>query len=331
MKILSCCPLAYYSQVSGESYEYLSFVDTLRKMGHRTHHFEHVQAASAGREPMWDFFLSILRNGAYDLVLVMTHLDEFSTDVLDQARQYSRIVAWNCDDDWRWHSYSSAYAPHYTHMVTTYRHIYEANKSEHPNLLLSQWGCTGLCEGMGTEKDIDISFVGACYGKRQEYLDRLAREFDLQAYGKNVRLPVQSTRAKLKRMAARLLRISLPKQDRQLADQTAVKSVWNRSRISFTPLETSQDQQLQIKARVFDMGLSGSVMLCNKNPAIHEFYEPGKEFVEFESLGECIDEVRYLLAHESERQAIARRYYDRTRAEHLWPSRFDALFRSMGL
>ena len=88
---------------------------------------------------------------------------------------------------------------------------------------------------------------------------------------------------------------------------------------------------MQIKGRVFDMGLSGTVMICNRNPDLYEFYEPGKEFVEFENMEECISKVKYLLRNEKERRAIAEAYYKRTKNEHLWSHRFAKLFLEMGL
>lgn len=330
MRILSCCPWRYYSTTSGSSYEYESFVEVPRRMGHKVHHFEYKLAAAAGRDEMNDFFLSIVGRGAYDLVLIMTHRDEFLPEVLDEARLCSPTVAWNCDDDWKWAECSSRWVQHYTYMVTTYRHVYEANRVRYPNLLLSQWGCTGLNDGMDTRKDIDLSFVGLCYGPRGEQIKRLRKKLGLVALGRGVR-DRGTWKTGVKRCIARAFRIPMEERGLELADQDAVKDIWNRSRISFTPLEGSRDGSLQIKARVFDMGLSGTLMLCTKNEALHEFYEPGIEYVEFDGMGDCIERAQYFLKHEAERLKIAEAYYRRTRGEHLWGHRFGKVFREMGL
>ena len=331
MKILVCCPRGYYSKLTGDSYEYLSFVDELRRMGHRVHHYDHILGAAGGREALNDFILSILRHGGYDLFLVVTHKDEFFPEMLEEAKRYALTLAWNCDDDYRWEEYSSKWVDRYTYMVTTYRHIYEANRARYPNLVLSQWGCVDLYDGMSVPKDIPISFVGSCYAKRRPQVNRLRRELGMAAYGQGVGPPPTLLNWLRPRIAWRLFGVWYTGEDRELPDQKAVKGIWNRSRISFTPLDASCGQTLQIKGRIFDMGLSGTVMLCNRNPALYEFYEPGKEFVEFETLDECVDKARYLLSHESERAAIAERYYRRTRAEHLWRYRFERLFRQIGL
>lgn len=329
MKILSCCPQGYYIKASGSSYEYVSFVEELRTIGHTVHHYDHVFAAQAGKEAMNDFFLSIVKHGNYDLTLIVTFAGEFLLEVLDEAKRHTVTLAWNCDDDWRWEDYSANLAPHFTFMATTYRHIYEANRAAHPNLLLSQWGCTESHEGFSFPKPTAISFAGLCYGTRQAQVERLRRSLGMEAYGRGVP-PAPTLSRSAKKILARWLRIPMRVDSLELPDQEAVKGVWNRSRVSFTPLDASRGG-LQIKARVFDMGLSGTVMLCSRNPGLYEFYEPGREFADFETMDECEDKAKFLLSHEAERLEIARRYYERTRKEHLWRHRYQALFSDMGM
>jgi len=287
---------------------------------------------------MNDFFFSIVKNGFYDLVLIMTCADEFIQSVLDEARRRTTTVAWNCDDDWRWDGYSAKWAKHYTWMVTTYRHVLDANRAQFPNLVLSQWGCTGFCDGVQVKKDIGISFVGGAYGKRFEYIERLRKTLGIVALGKGIsdlgdseRINRACIKGKVKRFVASTFRIPMAGRDTELQTQSDVKNVWNRSRISFTPLEASRGGGLQIKARVFDMGLSGTLMLCNRNEALHEFYEPGKEYVEFDDLEDCVEKARFYLNHEAERERLAEAYYRRTQREHLWQCRFEKLFKQVGL
>lgn len=330
MKILSCCPRGYFAKDTGTSYEYISFVEIPRAMGHTVHHFDHLLLAPHDKNSVNEFFLSIIRNGSYDLVLIVTAGDEFLPEVLDEAQHYTATLAWNCDDDWRWQDYSSKWAQHYTYMVTTYRHIYEENRREYSNLILSQWGCTGLCEGIAAQKNINISFVGRIYkANRFQSILRLQKELGLAAYGPDV--PTFGLKIKVKRRIARLLGVIIKEASYELDDQDAVKAIWNRSQICFTPLRGSKDGSLQIKGRVFDMGLSGSLMLCDRNEALHEFYEPGKEYEEFESLDDCIDKARYYLRHDAERLKIAAQYYKRTKTDHLWQHRFKYLFKQIGV
>jgi spore maturation protein CgeB len=74
---------------------------------------------------------------------------------------------------------------------------------------------------------------------------------------------------------------------------------------------------------VFDMGLSGSLMLAHRAPHLDEYYEPEREYVPFETVGEAAEKARFYVANEPARRKIARAYAERTRKEHMWSHRID--------
>jgi spore maturation protein CgeB len=276
---------------------------------------------------MNDFFLSIVKHGGYDLVWIVMLRDEFMPEVLCEAKRYSLLLAWNSDDDVRWDEYSSKWCPNFSFMITTYRHIYEAYKNTHPNLILAQWGCTGRYDGWNVKKDIDFSFVGRLYPQRRKQIEAIGRRLPIVAYGKEER---SGRRTELSNWAKKIFGLS-PVAGDALSDEAAIKEIWNRSKLSYTPLDAWDGSHLQVKARVFDMGLSGTVMLCSTNPSLYEFYEPGKEFWEYQDLDDCLSKAKYLLAHDHERHEIASAYYARTKADHMWSYRFDKIFHEVGL
>jgi spore maturation protein CgeB len=326
MKILYCDTLYFYKIPGTLCQTYGFFPATLRELGHDVHFFDHTAEASINRDAMNDFFLSIVKNGGYDLVWITTIGNEFKPEILDEARRYSILLAWNSDDDVRWDDYSSRWCSHYTYMVTTYRDIYETYKPAYPNLLLSTWGCTGRFDGWNVSKDIDFSFVGKLYPNRARDIINIQKKQKIEVFGMG-ELP--NLKLKFKKWIAKNLGIPWNPNNQALATEAEVKSIWNRTRVSFTPLSSWNSSSNQVKARVFDMGLSGTVMVCDKNTALYEFYEPGKEFIEYDDLDECVSKTVYLLSHESERQKIANAYYQRTKAEHMWENRFNKLFAQM--
>jgi spore maturation protein CgeB len=83
----------------------------------------------------------------------------------------------------------------------------------------------------------------------------------------------------------------------------------------------------QVKGRVFELGSSGTLMLCDRNPMIEDYYKRGVEYDDFESVDEFVEKAEYYLAHEEIRARIGRAYHDRTVAEHLWQHRFAAILR----
>ena len=72
-------------------------------------------------------------------------------------------------------------------------------------------------------------------------------------------------------------------------------------------------------------------MLCELSPNLDRYYEPNKEFVPFSDLDDCAEKAKYYLKHESERNKIAKAYYDRTVSEHMWEHRYQQLFRETGI
>jgi len=306
-------------------------------LGHEVDFFDYMTAAKISLEHMRRVFLKLLKGGGYDAVFLATHRDEFDFETLDQARKYSRIIAWNSDDEWRWDSYSRNYAPHFDFMVTNSPEIYGRHRNEFPNLLHAQWACTGFWDGRQTVKNIDFSFVGQIYGSRNEQVQFLAGRAGLQFFGKGSgKIPKNlEPKTGLKGLIRNNIRKLMARAGSGQVDDTIsfeeVNALWNQSKISFTPLDSSTQEVRQIKSRVFDMGLSGTLMLAHRAPYLDTYYEPGKEYVPFESLEECVEKAEYFLKHESERKQIAEAYARRTLSEHLWEHRIKKVLSGAGL
>ena len=327
MRVLSAVGKGYYGSSACWEPMYLEFTDPLRDLGHEVGHFDHVLNRDwFGMDGCGELFVKRVREGWYDVVIYQTSgEDKMPREAIREAGRYAPIVAWNSDDDWQWDSYTKHLCPYFTFMVTTYPGIYEASKGEYPNLRLSQWGCYDRYADLGRPKDLGFTFIGKTYGLRNEQCRYLRRKGGLQVFGTGARL----VRLGLPwfRGAARLPWLCGPH-----LPLDKVHEVWNRSRISFTPMEASSDPGiLQIKGRTFEMGLSGTLMLCQHSPHLERYYEPGREFVAFEGLDDCAQKAEFYLKHEAERAHIARAYHDRTRAEHLWQHRFTKLFQDIGL
>ncbi len=328
MRILSVIGKNFYGRSDSIEPMYFEFTAPLRDLGHELEHFDHHSVRrSFGLEECGKQFVKRVRQKGFDLVFYQTAgQDWMPRECIQDAGKYSAIVAWNSDDDWQWETYTRHLAPYFTFMVTTYPHIFEANRRGYPNLRLSQWGCYEGFEGFGREKDLNFTFVGQIYGYRNAHCRYLKQYAGLEVFG----------------IGARLVKLGLPTfrgcsripvlSGKAVSGYSEVSSIWNSSRISYTPLGASVDPKiLQIKGRVFQMGLSGTMMLCDNHPDLSLYFEPGKEFIPFESLEDCAEKARYYSEHESERARIAKAYYERTKAEHLWRHRFQQLFRNIGL
>jgi hypothetical protein len=340
MKLLICCSYYYYGHVRGIEPQFYYLYKVPESMGYEVDFFDYISAANISPEQMRRVFLSIVNGKKYDAVFIATHKDEFDRETLAEAQRTCPIVAWNSDDEWRWEEYSKERAEWYTYMVTNSPEIYQNNKQIFPQLLHAQWACTGFWDGRATPKDIDFSFVGQVYGSRAKQIQWLAKRAKLQAYGAgtaNIVLDARKVRGLRSRLKVTVqqaaLRYILPGIARNLStinfDQ--VNLLWNRSKISFTPLDSSRGRVRQIKSRIFDMGLSGTLMIAQRAPYLDTYYEPEKEYIPFDTLEECADKVSFYLRNEAARSKIAEAYAKRTEAEHMWSHRIRSVLCDAGI
>jgi spore maturation protein CgeB len=331
MRILSTVSKHYYRRPEAIEPMYLEFTLPLAKLGHAVDHFDHINTrAQSGPEVCGEQFVQQVKNGGYDVVLYQTAGQDWMVrEAIGDAARSAPVIAWNSDDDWQWESYTSQVARHFTFMVTTYPQVYEPNARQYPNLLLSQWGCLDTYADHTRPKDLDFTFAGQMYGSRGQECAYLRRVAGLKVYGlgaARVNHPWLYLRG-LRRITRRLPVVG----ERAILFKD-VNDIWNRSKVSYTPMGASVDPKLlSIKSRTFEMGLSGTLMLCQHSPHLERYYEPGKEFVPFHDLDDCAEKAKYYIRHDSERDRIAEAYRRRTGAEHMWEHRFRQLFRDAGL
>jgi len=333
MRILSCVSRGYYGQRNTVEPMYIAFTEPLRALGHEVDHFDHyILNKQSGPAVTAEQFLAKVREGGYDAILYQTSFQD-PRDIGESVREagrYAPTIAWNSDDDFSWERQTSLMAPFFTFMFTTYRHIYEQNRVRYTNLRLSQWGCFDGFGDFDRPKDLDFTFAGQIYGDRVRSSRYLAKHAGLRVYG--FMSGMVRTPGFLYWPGIRKVTFRFPSIYGAPVHYDEINQIWNRSKISYTPMEASVDANiLQIKSRTFEQGLSGTLMLCRPSPGLDEYYEPGKEFVPFEDLDDCVEKVCYYLKDESERARIAAAYRDRTRAEHMWTHRFQRMFDDIGL
>lgn len=86
-----------------------------------------------------------------------------------------------------------------------------------------------------------------------------------------------------------------------------------------------------LKLRDFDAPMSGSCYMTQHNDDLNELYEIGREIATWHTMDECVEKVRYLLAHDQEREAIAAAGRVRAASDHTWDARFHMLWIRLGI
>lgn len=78
-----------------------------------------------------------------------------------------------------------------------------------------------------------------------------------------------------------------------------------------------------INMRTFEAMATGSMLLTNWLPTIEELFEDEKHLVLYRNLDEMVEKAKYYLAHDAEREAIARAGCEEVLKNHTFKNRID--------
>lgn len=95
-----------------------------------------------------------------------------------------------------------------------------------------------------------------------------------------------------------------------------------------THIDASQDSASNM--RLYEATGVGTCLMTDWKPNLNDLFEDGKEVVSYRNAEECVNKVRYLLDHQSERREIARAGQLRTLKDHTFDHRarqFDEIIR----
>ena len=74
---------------------------------------------------------------------------------------------------------------------------------------------------------------------------------------------------------------------------------------------------------------SGGFLLTNYQTDFLEHFEPGVDFVYYDSYDDLLQKTEYYLTHEEERKAVARNGYEKVKKYHTYKNRFDTMLKIM--
>ena len=95
--------------------------------------------------------------------------------------------------------------------------------------------------------------------------------------------------------------------------------IFNNSKINLNI--TARSIRSGLSLRIFDILGCGGFLLTNYQAELPEYFEIGSEVEAFSSMEELHDKCAYYLAHDSEREAIARRGYEKAARYHSYDTR----------
>lgn len=154
-------------------------------------------------------------------------------------------------------------------------------------------------------KTYDIGFVGfVTFRKRAEMLDRMFREFPNFFYGQRFSRYVYG----------------------EPADGQDAADLFRKSRIVFNTAAVDD-----INMRVFESLATGSFLLTEWVPTLSELFEDGKHLVTYKTMDEAVEKARYYLAHDEEREKIAKAGMEEVLSKHTYHHRWNHVLETIGL
>ncbi len=286
------------------------------------HHFENVEvqffdyateAQQRGVAGMSDRLVEIVRQEQPDLLLYSP--SDLQADILHESLKSitdhtdTQTIIWMNDDHLRFDDYALLWATCADHIITT---SHKAAGKYHgagfgPKIIKSQWAFNPFTyQPTPAPGARDVSFVGAGKGNRLELIEKIRQSG----------LPVDVFGAGWN-------------EDSYIPFYDMVR-IFNQSRINLNLGNSSAITTQPIRRRNFEVPGCHGFLVTTPVDNLEEYYEPDKEVVIASSLEELIDKSRYYLAHEGEREEIARRGYERTLAEHTWTHRLVDIFKHIG-
>jgi spore maturation protein CgeB len=110
----------------------------------------------------------------------------------------------------------------------------------------------------------------------------------------------------------------------------ALLDIYNASKIVLNISGWDPARFTGLNLRVFDVPATGAFLLTDYSPELEEFYKVGEEIVCFSEVEELREKSLYFLQHEGQREAIARRGYERALTLPTIADRMRALVAHVG-
>lgn len=330
-----------YDSRQGMSFERETFLESMKSMpGIEVDYIAFDSIPKIGKRAWNQNLLEHVHSSHPDLLFAFMYSDEFDPAVLQKLKTLTTTVAWFSDDSWRFYNYSQVWAPFFSWCVTTYSYMPDLyRKAGQSNVIRSQWGVDADIFKPTFNSNIpahDVSFVGTWSRPRGEVISFLKRQgINVATYGLGWK---NSRRLSFDEMMSVF---STSKINLALNPPPGLWNMNSLGRLFFRPHINSIVPDFhfiknfktfihrgvpQIKARHFEIPACGGFLLTSPADDISSWFEPGKEIDTYLTLPELAQKIRFYLAHEPQRSAIAFAARARTIRDHTYHRRFSEIF-----
>ncbi|MBT9168244.1 MAG: hypothetical protein DDT19_01589 [Syntrophomonadaceae bacterium] len=152
------------------------------------------------------------------------------------------------------------------------------------------------------ERDIDVLFLGQCYGRRSHLIRYLsAQGFDVQAYGRGW-------------------------PNGFVTFEKSVELI-NRAKVVLGVGDVGHMSGVQhLKGRDFEVPMCGALYLTSYNHELADWYDIGREILCYSSQENCAEVLHWILGDAEKQESIRNAAIQRCLKEHTWEQRLQRVF-----
>lgn len=241
------------------------------------------------------------------------YLGPFLREVKDACRYVIawRATTWSPSTDW---SDVDCVLTSYANLVQRFRQL-----GKHCELLLPCFDPGILPYLRAIDRDVNLSFVGSLntvqFSRRLEMLDYLYKRVPLRIYSERPiwrRRPLPLTDFLSQ---VRFLPFFLRMRRSPAVYGLDMFQVMARSKMTLNVHERSSGE-LVGNIRMFEATGAETLLVTDAAPNLTQIFEPDKEVITYRNLEEALEKIKYYLANDEERKAIAHAGQQRTLQDH---------------
>ena len=296
------------------------------------------------KEDVYEQITTYLQNHDDRFVIYNAYEDENFFIEFKQRFPGLYLLIFFSDDEWRHSNYDrylALYSTVFTIAAKNNLHLYHEYGLKP---FYMQWACNpAIFHPLPMEKKYDVTFIGAAYGKRIEYIKFLIDSgVDVRVFGHGW----DAERTIRPHWGGYLSVVEML----EVINSSVINLnfLWTSSscmKRKNTHIEPSDDCDLNnlklerdtqinevnsrfmIKGRSLELPACMAFQLCNFMSDLENYgFKDEENIAVFRNKHELLEKINYYLSHEMERKKIAKNSYEHVINNHTWKKRFNALF-----
>lgn len=262
-----------------------------------------------------------------DLIFFMLFRNQIFIETLNQLKSQFTTMNWFGDDTWRFDSFTRKYAPHFSWCLTTDKFsIPSYRKLGVSNVIPTQWASVPppSSEFLEIPYERDISFVGQKHPYRSWFVEKLRKQgWKVDCFGYGWENGLLSLGDVQKVYCSSKINLNLSNS----AEWDLRYLISNPKALAY--VLKSPKNMSQVKARNFEINCMGGFQLTDYVPTLEDYLDIGKEISCFRNVDEAIQQVKYFLNQDEEREEVRKRAWRNALNQHQYLHRLEKVFKEI--